>query len=1035
MKVWGKHRPGLAGRGVARAAVAGFGRQELVDEAIQVVLANRNVDRAGVWIDSGENSAENTLGFHGRVCNAHGEQAPAEWARLSPEAPVPHELLSRGETVEQELEDSQQRLVIGALVEMRGALWVPIKNGHALRGILFAGTRTKQAVLPRLLLEAVAAELALAMELEKERQLARERHADIRAARRLLAASDATDAILADLVGSCTEKGHGGTGAVFAVIAQLRRPAGIHRAGTEGQGVAADPRSPAVADSVTRGRDLAASELLQFSWWSGDVQWTRAVESEPLAGIWQRAVDARRTIWSETVGSWAQGEIARVVAIPLEAGGETLGVLVAGLSPGFASLAALERLEFRAALAASVVVRRKRNVEAKRQAVWQQALLQASREALVLLDADGEIVGWSGSARQLLGQAEREDFGEETGPCGSERFEELFCTREKQRMQQWLRQLPVGATWAKVAGEIPPETELYNGVRVRVHRIPRPGEGIVAVVLEPLREERAATRPHPVADAQLFSLIEWLEEGVVLFDANNGIHAMNTRFAQIVGWSAEQAGRIATLSGLISQLAGQSADPEGFAEHWRELAFGSEGGAREEFQLLRPVPRVLERAARPVLDAAGRRLGHVEIYRDLTAQRVFQSKLLQTEKLAALGQMVTSVAHELNNPLTSVLGYAQRLLLRGEASGQAEEARHIFQEAERASTILRQLLVTAREAPPGRAMVALNEVVSRTMELQRFSLTAEKIHVELELDPHLPFVHGNAGQLQQVLMNLMGNARQAVEPQGRGGTIQVSTRRAGERHVVLEVRDSGPGIPDSILARIFDPFFTTKPAGTGTGLGLSIVLGIVREHGGQVKVASPPTGGAIFTLEFPVAVAEEAHSPALPTTGPGALGFPRERQNIASVPSPEPSSSAAVARRVLVVEDEPTVARLIGDVLEDEGFRVDLLLDGREALKRAASENYDLVICDMKMPELDGQNFYTTLALTGNPLQERFLFVTGDVIAAHTQEFLALHRLPHVAKPFRVEELTEKVRQVLAGAGPRQPAVAGPGARSNAARK
>jgi signal transduction histidine kinase/FixJ family two-component response regulator len=1035
MRVWGKHGAGLAGRGVARAAVSGGGRQELVDEAIQVLLASRNVDRAGVWIDSGENTAGNAPGFRGKMCGAHGEQTPAEWARLSPEAPVPHELLTGGETVEQELDDSPERPVIGALLEMRRALWVPIKNGDALRGILFAGTRTKQAVLPRPLLESVAAELALAMELEEERHLARERHADIRAARRLLAASGATDAILADLVASCTEEGDGGTGAVFAVIAQLRRPAGGYRAGAFGGSVTADPVSPVGADSLTRSQHLKASELLQFSWWSGDAQWTRAVESEPLAGIWQRALEARRTIWSEAVVSWAQEEVARVVAVPLEAAGEILGVLVAGLRPGFASLAALERLEFRAALAASVVGRRKRNAEAKRQTVWQQALLQASREALILLDADGEIAGWSASARRLLGQAGRENPGEETGLSGSEGFQELFCTREKQRMQEWLRQLPAEVSRTKDAGETPPEAELYNGVSVRVHRIARPGEGVVGAVLEPLREERAASRPEPAADAQLFSLIEWLEEGVVLFDANNKIYAMNSRFAQIVGWPAEQAGRITTLGGLISRLAGQAADPEGFAGHWRELALASEAGGREEFQLLRPVPRVLERAVRPVLDAAGRLLGRVEIYRDLTAQRVFQSKLLQTEKLAALGQMVTSVAHELSNPLTSVLGYAQRLLLRGDTLGQAEEARQIFQEAERASTILRQLLVSARESPPGRAMVALNEVVSRTMDLQRFSLVAEKIQVELDLDPNLPFVHGNAGQLQQVLMNLMGNARQAVETQGRGGSIQVSTRRAGERCAVLEVRDSGPGIPDSILARIFDPFFTTKPTGTGTGLGLSIVLGIVREHGGQVRVASPPAGGAIFTLEFPAAVAEAAHSAALPATGPGGFGLPRERQNIASVPSRRASRPPTVAGRVLVVEDEPTVARLIGDVLEDEGFRVDLLLDGREALKRAASENYDLVICDMKMPELDGQNFYTTLALTGNPLQERFLFVTGDVVAAHTQEFLARHRLPHVAKPFRVEELTEKVRQVLAGAKPRQPAAAKPAARTSAARK
>jgi signal transduction histidine kinase/ActR/RegA family two-component response regulator len=1021
---------------VARAAAAGVGRQELVTEAVRVLLASRNVDRAGVWIDSSENAAGRAPWFRGRVCDARGEQTPAEWARLSPEAPLPHQRLTGGETVEQELGDSPEQPVIAVLVEMRRALWVPVKHGDALRGILFAGTRTKRATLPRPLLESVAAELALALELEEERRLAQERRADIRAARELLSASGATDAILGDLVQSCTETGDGGTAAVFAVIAQLRSPLGAHRAGADGGSVIPDLGSPAGAGSVTRSQHSRVSELLQFFWWSGDAQWTRALESEPLAGIWRRALDARRTIRSEAGVSWAQEqeEVAGVVAIPLQAAGETLGVLVAGLRPGFTSLAAIERLEFRAALATSVVVRRKRNAEAKRQAAWQQALQQASREALILLDADGEIVGLSAGARQLLGQAEEENPDEETGLSGCEQFAGLFSTKERQRMQEWLQQLPSGASRATDLGETPPEGELYNGVRVRVRRIPHPGVGWVGAVLEPLRAEVPASRPDPTAEAQLFSLIEWLEEGVVLFDANNGICAMNSRFAQLAGWPAEQAGRITTLNGLIVQLAGQAANSEDFATHWRELARAGDGGTREEIQLLRPVPRVLERAARPVLDAAGRRLGRVEIYRDLTAQRVFQSKLLQTEKLAALGQMVTSVAHELSNPLTSVLGYAQRLLLRGEASGQAHEARQIFQEAERANTILRQLLTNARESPSGRTKVALNEVVSRTMELQRFSLAGEKVNVKLDLDPNLPLVRGDAGQLQQVLMNLMGNARHAVEPLDRGGTIQVSTRSVGGRYAVLEVSDSGPGIPDTILARIFDPFFTTKPVGTGTGLGLSIVLGIVREHGGQVKVASPPTGGAIFTLEFPAVAGEESRSLALPATGPGALGFLREHESLTSGLSSVAPCSTVVGGRVLVVEDEPTVARLIGDVLEDEGFRVDLLLDGREALKRAASENYDLVICDMKMPGLDGQNFYMTLAITGNPLRERFLFVTGDVIAAHTQEFLAHNHLPHVAKPFRVEELTEKVRQVLAGAKPMQPE-AGKAARTNAARK
>jgi signal transduction histidine kinase/CheY-like chemotaxis protein len=1037
MKVWRKHRPEPAERGVARAAVAGVEPQELVTEAVRALLATGNVDRAGVWIDSNESAAGGFLAFRGIVCDLYGEPTPAEWTRLSPEAPLPHRLLAEGETVEQELDDSPDRPMIGALMEMRRVLWVPIQNGDDLRGILFAGTRKKQGALPRTLLESAAAELALALELEEERRLARERHADIGVAREVLAAPGATDGILANLVESCTEKGNDGTGAVFAVIAQLRCPAGA-----AGSNVIPYPGSPVAVERATRVRRQEASELFQFSWWSGDAEWTRAVENEPLAGIWRRALETHRTTRSEAGVSWARGEVARVVAIPLEAAGETLGVLVAGLRPGSVSVAALERLEFRAALATSVVVRRKRNEEAKRQAAWQRALLQTSREAFILLEAGGEVVGLSAGARELLGEAEQEVHGEETAltaasPTGAENFAGLFCTKERQRMQEWLRQIPVGASRAKEASKTPPEVELYNGVRVRVRRIPQPGEGLVGAVLEPLYAEIPASRRDPTAEAQLFSLIEWLEEGVVLFDAKNEICTMNSRFAQLAGLSAEQAGRITTLGGLILQLAGQTADPESFAEHWRELARGADGGTREELQLLRPVPRVLERAARPVLDGSGRHLGRVEIYRDLTAQRVFQSKLLQTEKLAALGQMVTSVAHELSNPLTSVLGYAQRLLLRSDASGHSEEARQIFQEAERANTILRQLLMSARESAPGRSKVALNEVVSRTMELQRFGLAAEKVNVKLDLDPNLPLVQGDAGQLQQVLMNLMGNARQAVEPLGLGGTIRVSTRSVGGRYAVLEVADSGPGIPDSILARIFDPFFTTKPPGIGTGLGLSIVLGIVREHGGQVKVASPPAGGAIFTLEFPAVRAEDFHSSALPATGPGTLqpGFLEERASIPSTPVLVARRPAASSGRVLVVEDEPTVARLIGDVLEDEGYRVDLLLDGREALRRAAGEDYDLVICDMKMPGLDGQNFYKTLASTGNPLQERFLFVTGDVIAAHTQEFLAHNQLPHVAKPFRVEELTEKVRQVLASAPLRQATVAGQAARTNAARK
>jgi CheY-like chemotaxis protein/two-component sensor histidine kinase len=360
---------------------------------------------------------------------------------------------------------------------------------------------------------------------------------------------------------------------------------------------------------------------------------------------------------------------------------------------------------------------------------------------------------------------------------------------------------------------------------------------------------------------------------------------------------------------------------------------------------------------------------------------------------------------------TSILGYSQRLLQKEHTAGSDREVRHIFEEAERATAILRQLLWNAHETKMEMRTVAINQVVLQAIEVQQASLAQERIRLEMDLDPSWPLVHGDAGQLQQVLMNLMGNARQALDHTGKSGTIRVRTKQIGDQRVLLEVADDGPGIPEETLGRIFDPFFTTKPAGVGTGLGLAIVLGIVREHGGHVTVASPPNGGAIFSIALRAAssVSRTANllnvnrTPVSSKTWPGNAAGPR-------LPASRTSHRGS---RVLVVEDEPTVARLIADVLEDEDFHVDVQLDGREALQQADRETYDLVICDMKMPGLDGQHFYQALVQVGNPLSKRFLFVTGDVVAQHTQQFLELHQLPHVAKPFRMEELKDSVRGLL----------------------
>jgi signal transduction histidine kinase/CheY-like chemotaxis protein len=993
MKIWGKRTEAALGeRGVARAALAGASREELLKEALRALGKEGNADRIGVWLEaeSGCNlQKEGPGGFQGLVWDRENGEMPAEWANLSVEPPLPEESLFAGKSVEQDLQAVPQRPIIGPLVELRRATWIPIERKGQLKGVILAGTRGKQPLMPLEHMQSIAAELALAIGLEEEQSLARIRNADLDAARNILAARSSkipAGLMLAKLADSCTDKvmREPGVGAAFAMIGAL------------------------VEQAEPSGKEAE----IAFHWRSGDESWTHAVESQPLAGIWRRALESRQVTGGEPNVSAAKESVARIVAYPLEEYGQLLGTLVAGLPRGAISLATLERLELRAALAAAELGRRKRNEEETREAEWRRALLDSSDEALILLDAAGRRAASSRGARELTGQPYR---GEKERPASAqacEKFANLFQMRDRERIEAWLRKALDGGPGSCIAGEDSPQAELDNGIGVRVRIAgPASGRGLI-ILLEPLAAYEAA-RQVERAETELQSVLEWMEEGVVLFDARENVRAMNTRFEQIVGLGPAESGRIKTLEGLIERLAEAAAAPGRFAERWRELARGIEGGVREELHMARPAPRIVERASRPVLDAIGRPLGRVEIYRDLTAQRVFQSKLLQTEKLAALGQMVSGIAHELSNPLTSILGYAQRLLSHQEGAGRTEEARQILQEAERASSILRQLLLNARETLPDRRAVSLNQIVLQTMELQRFSLEAEKIRVEADLDPALPAVYGDSGQLQQVLMNLVGNSRQAIEQQGRGGTIRVRTKRIGEQRMLLEVQDDGPGVPPAILARIFDPFFTTKPAGVGTGLGLAIVLSVVREHGGQVRVLNPPDGGTVFQIELPAAAGRLPEEMGVPAQedGKGAL--------LAAVRRKEREDRSAVraaigkGNRVLVVEDEPTVARLVADVLEDEGFHVDVLLDGREALNRAGRETYDLVICDMKMPGLDGQHFYNSLVRAGNPLRERFLFVTGDIIGAQTREFLERNQLPHVAKPFRVEELTAKVYRVL----------------------
>jgi signal transduction histidine kinase/CheY-like chemotaxis protein len=373
-------------------------------------------------------------------------------------------------------------------------------------------------------------------------------------------------------------------------------------------------------------------------------------------------------------------------------------------------------------------------------------------------------------------------------------------------------------------------------------------------------------------------------------------------------------------------------------------------------------------------------------------------QLLQAEKMAALGQTISGVAHELNNPLATIHSWAERLTERETLDPAVRRGLDtILSESQRAARIVRNLLTFARKRQTTRAMVDVNQVVRETLALRAYEQHVSNVTIIDALAAGLPQVFADGHQVQQVLLNLIINAEQAMlSVNGRGVLVVRTWHDPAQEAVVLEINDDGPGIPDDLQPKIFDPFFTTKDVGQGTGLGLTVAYAIIQEHAGRIRLESRLGRGASFFVELPVGGA--SHLPDVLTT--------RTATTLEELPR---------GGTVLIVEDEMALAAAVTDALQDAGYVVTHAADGEDALALVTRQPFDLVICDLKMPRLDGQAFYASLVQAVPALASRVIFVTGDVAGTQAERFLEGSGCRWLEKPFRLADLLKAVREGLSG--------------------
>jgi PAS domain S-box-containing protein len=488
-------------------------------------------------------------------------------------------------------------------------------------------------------------------------------------------------------------------------------------------------------------------------------------------------------------------------------------------------------------------------------------------------------------------------------------------------------------------------------------------------------------------------LVACFPDVIVVLDTDGRYTFVSPRIQEVLGYTPEEF-----VGGTLEERP-HPEDRDAVLKFFKDLVSGITPVGTVEYRTRHQDGswRTFRANASPLTDAEGKVIGVVASARDVTESKHLEQQLLQSEKLAAIGQMVSGVAHELNNPLTAIIGVSDLLRERAPDDAFRRQTELVQKQARKAAGLVQGLLTFSRPSRPHSQQVRLESLINRAIDLQRPVLDKHHITVEFDAAQGLAAAEADSNQLVQVFVNILANAEQAISSAREQGRIQIRATSSDGKIEVL-VDDNGPGIPADNRTKVFDPFFTTRRAGGGSGLGLTICLVILKEHGGSIEALSSPEGGARMRIVLPAAISGAALRWRTPSTQP--------REGLRG-------------RSILIVDDEEDIRELVSEGLSARGATVDTAQNGDEAWNRLSGKSYDAVLCDFNLVGIDGLQLFDRVSQRESRVNPLFLFITGELLGPDQVSALERKGARALQKPFQISELAAALEKFLSDSSSR----------------